>query len=47
METVIAIFMLGVAVTLVVAKGLLQARDFAKAELEKLKASGPTKVQCL
>lgn len=35
METVIAIFMLGVAVTLVVAKGLLQARDFARAELDK------------
>ncbi len=36
METVAAIFMLGVAVTLVVAKGLMQARDFAKAELEKM-----------
>lgn len=35
METAIAIFMLGVAVTLVVAKGLLQAREFARAELEE------------
>lgn len=36
METVFAIFALGLAVTLVVAKGMMQATEFAKKELEKL-----------
>ncbi len=39
METVFVIFALGVMVTLVVAKGVMQANDFAREELEKLDAS--------
>lgn len=39
MEIVFFVFAVGIAVTLVVAKGILQANDFAKAELEKLKKS--------
>ena len=34
--TVFAVFAIGLAVTLVVAKGILQANDFATRELEKL-----------
>ncbi len=36
MATVFAVFAIGVAVTLVVAKGLMQANEFAKQELKKL-----------
>ena len=35
MTTVFAVFMLGLFVTLVVAKGILQAQDFAKQELDR------------
>jgi hypothetical protein len=42
METLIAIFGLGVGVTLVVAKGLLNAHEFAKADSErKAEEEGP------
>lgn len=34
--TVFAVFAIGLAVTLVVTKGILQANDFATRELEKL-----------
>ena len=36
MATIFAVFAIGVAVTLVVAKGMLQANEFAKRELKKL-----------
>jgi hypothetical protein len=36
MAIAFAVFAIGVAVTLVVAKGMMQASDFAKRELEKL-----------
>ncbi len=36
MATVFAVFAIGVAVTLVVAKGIMQANEFAKRELKKL-----------
>lgn len=36
MSLVFAIFAIGLAVTLVVAKGMMQASEFAKSELEKL-----------
>jgi hypothetical protein len=36
MATVFAVFAIGLAVTLVVAKGMLQANEFAKRELKKL-----------
>lgn len=36
MDTVFAIFALGLAVTLVVAKGMMQASEFAKKELDKI-----------
>ncbi len=36
MSIVFAVFAIGVAVTLVVAKGIMQANEFAKSELEKL-----------
>ncbi len=36
MATVFAVFAIGVAVTLVVAKGLMQANEFAKRELKRL-----------
>lgn len=39
MAIVFAVFAIGVAVTLVVAKGMMQANDFAKKELEKLDQS--------
>jgi hypothetical protein len=39
MAIVFAVFAIGVAVTLVVAKGMMQANDFAKRELEKLDRS--------
>jgi len=35
MEYVIAIFFLGLMVSLIVAKGVLQAQDFAKTEWEQ------------
>jgi hypothetical protein len=35
MTLIFAIFALGVAVSLVIAKGMMQANDFTKAELEK------------
>jgi len=38
MITVFAIFMIGLFVTLVVAKGMMQANDFAKDELRKMNA---------
>jgi len=39
MATVIAVFLIGAAVTLVIAKGMMQANDFAKTELKKLEKS--------
>jgi len=36
MTTVFAVFMVGLFVTLVVAKGMMQASDFAKQELRKM-----------
>lgn len=36
MSTVFAIFAIGLAVTLVIAKGIIQANEFAKQELKKL-----------
>lgn len=39
MALIFSIFAIGVAVTLVVAKGIMQANDFAKRELEKLDQS--------
>lgn len=36
MDIVFAIFALGLAVSLVVAKGMMQANEFAKKELDKL-----------
>jgi hypothetical protein len=36
MESVFVIFALGVVVSLVVAKGVMQANEFANEELEKL-----------
>ncbi len=39
MEYVFAIFGLGFVVTLVVAKGILQAHEFANAELQKENAA--------
>jgi hypothetical protein len=35
MTTVFAVFMLGLFVSLIVAKGMMQARDFAAQELKK------------
>jgi hypothetical protein len=35
MTTVFAVFMLGLFVSLVVAKGVMQAREFAEQELKK------------
>jgi|GEM_PF-3452049 len=39
MSIIFAVFAIGVAVTLVVAKGIMQANDFTKSELEKLDRS--------
>jgi hypothetical protein len=39
MEIVFSVFAIGVAVTLVIVKGIMQANDFAKKELEKLDRS--------
>jgi hypothetical protein len=39
MGTVLAVFVIGTVVTLIIAKGLMQANDFAKSELEKLEPS--------
>lgn len=39
MAIAFAVFAIGVAVTLVIAKGMMQANDFAKRELEKLDRS--------
>lgn len=36
METAFVVFAVGIAVTLVVAKGILQANEFAKQELKRL-----------
>ncbi len=44
MTLIFAVFALGVAVTLVIAKGIMQANDFAKAELDKLEDSAQAKV---
>ncbi|MEQ1853587.1 MAG: hypothetical protein ABMA01_18570 [Chthoniobacteraceae bacterium] len=41
MDYVFAIFGLGLVVTLVVAKGILQAHEFASGELEKQQAAVP------
>lgn len=43
MEIVFAVFAIGLAVTLVVAKGILQANDFAERELKKLDESAREK----
>jgi hypothetical protein len=42
--TVFAVFAIGLAVTLVVAKGIMQANDFAKSELEKLDQAAREKI---
>lgn len=39
MATIFAVFAIGLAVTLVIAKGLMQANDFAEKELKKLDQS--------
>lgn len=39
MATVFFVFAIGLAVTLVVAKGMMQANDFAKGELKKMDQS--------
>lgn len=39
MDIVFAVFAIGLAVTLVVAKGVMQANEFAKKELKKLDQS--------
>lgn len=39
MAIVFTVFAIGVAVTFVVAKGMMQANDFAKRELDKLDQS--------
>lgn len=39
MSTIFAVFAIGLAVTLVVAKGLMQANEFAEKELKKLDVS--------
>ncbi len=44
MTIVFAVFALGVAVSLVIAKGIMQANDFAKEELEKLENSAQDEV---
>jgi hypothetical protein len=36
MSTAFAVFAIGIAVTFVIAKGMMQANEFAKSELEKL-----------
>lgn len=41
MTIVFAVFAIGFAVTLVVAKGMMQANDFAKRELEKMDRATP------
>ena len=40
---IVSIFLLGLAVTLVIAKGTMQARDYAAEELEKQQASDEEK----
>lgn len=44
MSTVLVVFVIGVAVSLIVAKGVMQANDFAKAELDRLENSAQDKV---
>jgi len=39
METLFALFVLGVMVSLVIAKGVMQANEYANAELERLKTA--------
>ena len=41
METIFVIFVLGVVVSLVVAKGVMQANDYASEELERQKTEIP------
>lgn len=41
METLFVIFALGVVVSLLVAKGMLQASEYANQELEMRKPRGP------
>ena len=43
MDIVFAVFAIGLAVTLVVAKGVMQANEFAKKELKKLDQSAQEK----
>ncbi len=43
MATIFAVFAIGLAVTLVVAKGMMQANDFATKELQKLDQSARDK----
>jgi hypothetical protein len=43
MATVFAVFAIGLAVTLVIAKGIMQANDFVNDELEKLDQSDDEK----
>jgi len=42
MSTVLAIFIIGIFVTLVVAKGMIQANEFAKQELRKMNKLPPS-----
>lgn len=43
MTLIFSVFALGVAVSLVILKGIMQANDFAKEELEKLEAANQDK----
>jgi hypothetical protein len=44
MTLVFSVFALGVAVSLVILKGIMQANDFAREELEKLETADRDKV---
>lgn len=43
MTLVFSVFALGVAVSLIIAKGMMQANDFAKSEMEKLESPAQDK----
>lgn len=45
MEYLIAIFLLGLIVTLVVGKGILLSREFAKSELERQAAEAAVRAE--
>jgi hypothetical protein len=43
MTLIFSVFALGVAVSLIILKGIMQANDFAREELEKLEAADQDK----